>query len=490
MKDKTNLYVLMVIVVLMLLQAGSLYAVWEERAKLTALDTTAGDEFGTSVSISGDYAIIGTPFDDDKGVSSGSAYIFKRDGTTWSQEAKLTASDGNEYDYFGTSVSIYSNYAIVGAIGDEDEGAYSGSAYIFKYDGTTWSQQAKLTASDGAAFDYFGNSVSIYGNYAIVGAFLDNEKGVDSGSAYIFKYDGATWSEEQKLTASDGNERDHFGSSVSLSGDYAIVGADGDDDKGSDSGSAYIFKRDGTTWSQEDKLTASDGAVNDDFGYSVSISGDYAIVGAMYDDDWGSAYIFKREGTAWSEQQKLNASDGAENDYFGDSVFISGDYAIVGADGDDDKGSDSGSAYIFKYDSTTWSEQAKLTASDGAEYNYFGGSVSISGYKAIVGAHYDDDRGSASGSAYIWSDMPCWNCPWQTYGNTNGDDRINAADYFNFKKSYGTGWATHSHGTDAGQYNCCCDFNQDLKVNATDYFIFKKNYGRTGLRMCNTTSCL
>ncbi|MCX5635489.1 MAG: FG-GAP repeat protein [Planctomycetota bacterium] len=173
-----------------------------------------------------------------------------------------------------------------------------------------------------------------------------------------------TWLERQKLLASDGTAGILFGRSVSISGNYAIVGASSDDDNGGDSGSAYIFNRDGTNWVQQQKLTASDGAASDQFGYSVSISGDYAIVGAYGDDDKGSAsgsaYIFKRDGTSWVQQQKLLASaDGATNDYFGRSVSISGDYAIAGAYGDDDKGSCSGSAYIFKRDGTSWSEQAK-----------------------------------------------------------------------------------------------------------------------------------
>jgi hypothetical protein len=207
--------------------------------------------------------------------------------------------------------------------------------------GTAWLERQKLLASDGAAGDSFGSSVSISGDLAIVGAIDDCDKGYDSGSAYIFKRDGTTWVQQQKLLASDGAVGDLFGRSVSISGDLAIVGADGDDDKGSHSGSAYIFRRDGTSWVQQQKLTASDGAAGNWFGWSVSISGDYAIVGAIDDDDKGSAsgsaYIFGWDGTAWSQQQKLLASDGAAGDFFGHSVSISGHKIIVGADYDDDK---------------------------------------------------------------------------------------------------------------------------------------------------------
>ena len=270
---------------------------WPQRQKLLASDGAAGDYFGWSVSISGDLAIVGAYDDDDKGSDSGSAYIFRWDGASWVQQQKLTASDGNAGDNFGYSVSISDDYAIVGAYGDDVNGTDSGSAYIFRWDGTSWVQQAKLTASDGAYLDYFGISVSISGNLAIVGAYDDDDKGTDSGSAYIFRWDGTSWV-QQKLIAADGAAYDYFGWSVSIGGDYAIVGAIYDDDRGTNSGSAYIFKWNGTSWSQQAKITASDGAIEDYFGYSVSISGDYAIVGrvAMTTKDLTPAQLIYSNG--------------------------------------------------------------------------------------------------------------------------------------------------------------------------------------------------
>jgi len=381
--------------------------------KLTASDGEAYDWFGGSVSISGDYAIVGVPGDDDNGNDSGSAYIFKRSSNSWTQIAKLTASDGKADDWFGGSVSISGDYAIVGATyGSDDNGYVSGSAYIFKRSGNSWTQIAKLTASDGQAddWDYFGGSVSISSDYAIVGAEGDDDNGEDSGSAYIFKRGVDSWTQIAKLTASDGQADDWFGVSVSISSDYAIVGAEGDDDNGEDSGSAYIFKRNVGSWTQIAKLTASDGQADDWFGGSVSISGNYVIVGAEYGDDdngydSGSAYIFERSGDSWTQFAKLTASDGQADawDYFGGSVSISGDYAIVGVEGDDDNGEDSGSAYIFERSGNSWTKIAKLTASDGQADDWFGVSVSISGDYAIVGADYGgDDNGDDSGSAYVF----------------------------------------------------------------------------------------
>jgi hypothetical protein len=378
--------------------------------KLTASDGAASDTFGNCVSISGDDAIVGAYQDDDNGSSSGSAYIFERNGDdSWAHVGKLTPGDGAASDYFGRSVSISGDYAIVGAYQDDDKGSSSGSAYIFKRNGDdSWTQVDKLAPDDGAASDYFGYAVSISGDDAIVGAYQDDDKGYNSGSAYIFKRDGELWTQVQKLTATDGASSDYFGHSVSISGDDAVVGAYQDDDKGYNSGSAYIFKRNGELWTQGQKLTASDGASSDSFGSSVTLSGDYAVVGAYQDDDngssSGSAYIFKRNGDdSWTQVDKLAASDGASEDNFGGSVSISGDYAIVGSNADDDNGSNSGSVYIFRNNGNdSWMQVDKLTASDGAATDYFGGSVSISGDYAIVGASADDDNGSNSGSAYIF----------------------------------------------------------------------------------------
>jgi hypothetical protein len=399
---------------------------WLEMQKIIASDAAGEDRFGRSVSINGNYAIVGADGDDNNGSASGSVYIFNRYGTTWTQQQKLLASDGVKYDSFGWSVSISGDYAIVGANYDNDNGIGSGSVYIFKRDGTTWIQQQKLLASDGSTKDYFGQSVAISGDYAIVGADGDNSS---TGSAYIFKRDGATWIQQGKLTASDSAVEDWFGWSVSISDDYAIVGAVYNDDNGSMSGSAYIFNRDGTTWIQQAKLTASDAAAEDCFGWSVSISGEYVIVGAGGDDDYGqwtgSAYIFKRNGTTWIQQQKLLASDAAQSNCFGDSVSISGDYAIVGADGDN---SSTGSAYIFKRDGATWIQQGKLTASDGTEHDAFGYSVAIDtdsgSYATIVGAYQSEDNGYQSGSAYLFGFSPD--------EDLNRDCKVNLADFDEF----------------------------------------------------------
>jgi hypothetical protein len=405
---------------------------WTEKQKFLASDGAAADLFGRSVSISGDYAIVGAEGGDGAVPYSGAAYIFKWDRSGWIQLQKLTASDGVESDYFGYSVSIDGDYAIIGAYFDDE---MEGSAYIFRRDGLSWTEQAKLTASDREVGDLFGVSVSIDGDYAIVGAENDNGR----GSAYIFKRDGTSWTEQQKVLGDlEGDSYDWFGRSVSISGDYAIVGAEGHDTAanpwGQEIGTAYVFKRDGTIWGQKQQLLASDGMAYDCFGHSVAINGDYAIVGAYYSDDngsnSGSAYIFKRDGTSWIEQQKITASDGAAGDYFGQAVSISGDFACVGANGDN---SYSGSAYIFRRDVTIWGQQTKMVASDSAAGDYFGVSVSINGNEAIAGAMNNDDNGNNSGSAYLFYRF----CP---RADLNDDCKVDFADFAIFADDwlYGT----------------------------------------------------
>ena len=397
-------------VIIVFLLSSALYADWDNEQKLTASDAAANDHFGNSVSIDGDYVLIGAVGDEENGYAYAAAYVFYRDGSSWIQQDKLTASDGTVEDMFGNSVSISGDYAVIGAFGADDIINNRGAAYIFHRSGTNWTQQARISAYDADEDDWFGWSVSIDGDYVVIGAVEDDDNGSSSGSAYIFHRNGTSWILQSKITASDGATFDDFGNSVSISGDYAVIGALWDDDNGSGSGSAYIFHRNGITWMEKAKITASDGAEDDWFGKSVSISGDYTIIGAYGDDDndsrSGSAYIFQRSGTNWMEQAKIIASDGELFDNFGYSVSISGDYAVIGAGFN----GDNGAAYIFHRNGISWMEQTKLTASDGETDDWFGKSVSISGSYAVIGAWQDDDNGDGSGSAYLYTYISPQSC--------------------------------------------------------------------------------
>ncbi len=379
-------------------------------AEMLASDAATGDAAGYSVAVDGDIAVVGACLDDGAGVDSGSAYVFVRSGSTWVQQAKLTASDAATGDAFGYSVAVDGTTAVIGAYQDDDTGSDSGSAYVFTRTGVTWTQQAKLTASDGAAGDAFGCSVAVSGGSAVVGAYLVDGMGADSGSVYTFSRSGTTWTQQAKILPADGAAYDRFGCSVALSGDTAIAGAYLDDDGAANAGSAYTFVRSGSVWSQQGKLTASDGAVGDWFGWSVAISGDTAMAGSYLDDDAGSdsgsAYVYARSAGAWSQQAKLTAADGAAIDHFGWSVALSGDTAMAGAHLDDDKGDDSGSAYLYARSGATWSQQAKLTDSGGATYDSLGYSVALSDSTIMAGAPGSDAGAGDAGAAYVFDGVP------------------------------------------------------------------------------------
>ena len=327
---------------------GDIIIDWMQQEKLIPSDGTIGDEFSYSTCIDGDYAIIGARFAEGNKDGSGAAYIFKRNGTTWYEEQKLVPSDGAGGDRFGVTVSIDNEYAVVGSFKNAVNGVRKGAVYVYKRYGTTWVEEQKLVASDGGAGDKFGSGIQIDEDYIVVGSHVHDYNEHDIGAAYVFKRNGSTWHEQQKLLASDGQEEDEFGGSVSLDGDYIVIGAAMDEKSGANHGASYVFKRDGTNWIEEQKLTASDGESGDDFGVRVSIDEKIIAIGAWKDvhngSRSGSAYIFERDGTTWVEEQKLVASDAASGDWFGHSLILDGNYMIIGAPGDE---SHTGSAYIF-----------------------------------------------------------------------------------------------------------------------------------------------
>jgi len=359
--------------------------------KILASDGQASDTFGYSVAMSGNYAIIGAPLDDSAGYSSGSAYIFHRSNSTWSQQSKIYASDSQLNLAFGNSVAISGDYLIVGTCYNGDY-SIQGSAYIFKRDGTTWTEQEKITASDGFDDDWFGRSVAISDNYALVNG--------PNKSAYIFSRDETTWTEQAIISPSD-PDGDGFGGSLSITENYAAIGADMDGEW-CYSGAAYIFHRTGTAWSEQAKLTASDDFCYYQFGLSIALSEleDCLVVGACDSYEYGGsgAYIFDRTGTVWTEVTKLQSESSSE-DNFGSSVSFYGDYVIVGAHGDDN----GGSAYIFHRNGRSWSQQSKIIPSDVLVYDSFGYAVSIFGEYSLVGSFCDDnENGSDAGSSYIF----------------------------------------------------------------------------------------
>jgi hypothetical protein len=385
-----------------------------EQARLLASDGASQDFLGFSVSISGDTAVVGAPADTVNSKNrQGSAYVYVRTGTTWTQQQKLNSSDGAANDEFGYSVAIVGDTVAVGRHNTQTGvNRTRGSVYIFKRTGTTWAEQQILIADDGVEGDIFGTSLALENNTLIVGA---HQKNINSnffqGAAYVFTRGSTSGSftQQSRLTANDGGFADFFGFSVAVSGDTAIVGTPGLAGSGAASGRgwAYVFVRSGSAWTQQQKLLAADGASGDAFGYSVGVSGDTAIIGARADvigsaGEVGSAYVFTRAGSAWTEQQKLTAAETTpRNDLFGNSVAISGDTLIVGSPAHEFKPgvANHGAVYVYSRTGTLWTRQQKLLHADFAPDN-LGQAVAFDGASILAGA---PAKNNGRGAAYVFA---------------------------------------------------------------------------------------
>ncbi len=387
---------------------------WSQQAKLSDANGLYNDQFGVRVALSGDTAVIGANFKDtDAGLSSGCAYVYARTGTNWNLQSQLNSGNNAEGDRFGISVDIDGNTAAIGSqYADTLVGGNSGLVHIFARTGSTWALETTLLGSDVAGSDEFGFSVAVSNGRALVGARLHNYLSIgDSGAAYVFQKSGAIWSQQAKLGASDASASDEFGRAVDLDGDTAVICATSDDTIGGvNAGSAYIFAFAAGVWTEQEHLLASDGATGDGFGISTRLDGSTVIVGAQVADtvagaDAGKAYIYVRSGTTWNQQAMILATDGAASDFFGYRVSISGDTAVVGADGDDTAaGSGAGSVYVFTRTGSVWTEQTKLTPSDAGSGDNFGHSLDLKGDNAVIGAWLDDTTaGGNAGSAYIFT---------------------------------------------------------------------------------------
>jgi hypothetical protein len=409
---------------------------WSQQAYLKASNPGQDDRFGWSVAVSGDTVVVGAWYEDssttgansvpnESARNSGAAYVFFRSGTTWSQQAFLKASNTGADDSFGWSVAASGDTVLVaakaessnspGVNGTSNENApASGAAYVFTRIGTTWSQQAFLKASNISWFDQFGYSLAVEGDTIVVGAYREgssttgvnstpNESAYDSGAAYVFVRSGTTWSQQAYLKASNPEPSDYFGTSVAISGNTVVIGASEEDSSARGvngiqtnnnvdrSGAAYVFVRNGTTWSQQAYLKASNTGTFHYFGYSVAVSGNTVVVGAYGEasnttgvnstpnasmSSAGAAYVFTRSGTTWSQQAYLKSSNTGIGDQFGISVAASGDLVVVGAYGEsssttgvngsqtNDNAERAGAAYVFSRSGTTWSQQAYVKASN------------------------------------------------------------------------------------------------------------------------------
>lgn len=454
-----------------------------QQAYLKASNPHAGDRFGLSVAISGDTAVVGavcegTGLDgvDGGAPESGAAYVFVRSGTTWTQQAYLKASNAQAGDAFGRSVAISGDVIVVGA--DHEDGAAtgvdgdasdngaieSGAAYVFVRNGTTWTQQAYLKASNAGAGDWFGASVAASHDTIVVGALTEDggvagddqdESAPDAGALYVFVRKGATWAQQAYLKAANADAGDWFSKSVAISNDTIVVGADGEDGSGADpsdnsatwAGAAYVFVRTGTTWTQQAYLKASNAGAEDYFGSCVAASGDTVVISSIWEDsgatgvngdqgdesqsEAGAAYVFVRTGTTWSQQAYLKASNAEGGDRFSSYLAIEGDVIAVagqwedgsatGLNGDqlDDGAKWSGATYLFARNAGAWKQTAYLKASNTGGGDMFGKAVALSGNTLIVTSDHeaggiagvdgdqDDNSAYAAGAGYVF-DLRGW----------------------------------------------------------------------------------
>ncbi len=382
-----------------------------QSAIITRPGGQASDRFGYAVALDGDTAVVGAiRANNANGNDRGAAHVFTRSGSAWVHQQQLVADDGGFLDAFGWSVALDGDTIAVSAREAYVDGvAYQGAVYVFTRSGATWSQQQKLTASDGEEFDNFGDAVALEGDTLLIGSSIHV---IRPGAVYVFTRSGATWSQQQKLTAGDPRAGNWFGRAIALDGETALIGAVYSD--GLSRGGAYLFTSNEGVWSQQHKLMPNDSASSDLFGWSVALAGDTAVIGASdavvdSNEEQGAAYIFTRSGATWSQQQKLTASDGAAYDRFGRSVALDGNMVIIGAEQHAIWGnhSDRGAAYLFSYSpgdgDDAWSEQQKLTASNGAVGDRFGYAVALEGDIALVGAYRANVGGNnIQGAAYFF----------------------------------------------------------------------------------------
>jgi hypothetical protein len=408
-----------------------------EQSAVVSSAPAAFDRFGAAVDVSGDLAIVGSPYDDFAGLTdAGSAAILQRtNGGGWTEAATLTASDAADGDGFGWSVAISGQTAIVGAPLVAGFGSVTGAAYVYQLGGNgAWSQVARLEAGSFLGRSFFGVSVAIDGDFAVVGAHGG------AGEAYVFyRHRNGTdaWGRLTKLTASDGGPRDRLGNAVSISGGTVAVAAGG-------AGAVYVFQRKfggPGQWGEVTKITGSHRTTGDGFGHDVALDGNWLIVGAHRSDgvcpkdpncNSGSAYIFRRHAGGhnhWGQIARLTAADAAAADEFGVRVDLSGDLAVVGSWHRDDNTADAGATYLFERSGpAAWEQVVTFTASDGQRLDELGCAVAVEGDTVLAGAWRHGGAFEMAGAAYVFGYCP---------GDANGDGSVDVTDLLTVIATWG-----------------------------------------------------
>lgn len=385
--------------------------------KLTASDGAPHNWFGWSVAATADVIVVGAPFYDELDEEGaivepaiGAVYVFERSGGEWSQTARLITANEETSAMFGYSVATNGDIIAVGAW-KQNVGSQSGAVFVFERSGGSWVETAMLEPFSGDDQERFGFAVSMSGGVLAVGAPLIDEVDDPSTPAYIFeKGASGSWS-GTRLVASDDSIGGMFGYSIAVSGDTVVVGAPHDSTSATNAGSAYVFERDGNSWTEVAELTDPDADPMDFFGRGVAIDLDTIVVGVEFGGapslfDTGAAHVFERADGTWTEAGRLYAADNSVDDRFGAAMAVHGDRLIAGAFNRDDMGAQSGAAYVFERGASGWSEISKLTSIDGAPGDNLGSAVAVVGDMVVVGSRYDDDDGMDSGSVYVFERLP------------------------------------------------------------------------------------
>lgn len=398
--------------------------------QLVVDDAAADDGLGPALRVDGDTLLVGADGNDDSGADSGSVYVFDRvPGEGFSQSALLLPSNAGDGALVGSSLSLQGDRALLGGYRSDLVGAQGGAAWIFERDlSGQWSESATLSADDGMAGDFFGIATALAGDQALVGAIGHDSAGPAAGRLYVFERGlMGSWSQVDSIVASDTVAGHFFGSAIAVDGDRALVAAEDSDDNGPSSGSAYVFERDGMgNWTEQAKLVASNGASGDRFGHSVTLQGDTAVVGAIFvgEPDVGAVYVFEKQpDDSWVETDILVAADAGPIDGFGRSVAMSGNRIVVGADRDDDGGMDAGAVYLFAKDAVgAWYEAAKFTAASSWDWDWFGFSVALDGDTMAAGAPLANGILADTGAVWVA------NVTVPLCGDPAGDGQVGASD--------------------------------------------------------------
>ena len=444
---------------------------WTQKQKIFSTPRGVGAQFGNAVAVSGDTMVIGARHDSTTASQAGAALVYVRNGSNWTQQAKLLANDGALGDKFGYAVAVSENTIVVGAYNDDGTFADTGAAYVFTRSGTTWTQQQKLTAGDGTASDEFGNAVAIQGDTIAVGAhFADLPSNAAAGSVYLFQRSGTAWSPAQKLIPIPGPFPvpagyvqkvyvnyspilgDHFGESIAMNGGKMAVGASTSDLPATSAGAVYVFAGSGGAYAMEQKIVIPDGTNGDIFGCSVALDGNTLVGGAREDSivpgksAYGAAYVFEFAGGLWQPQGKLMAADGATVDRFGWSVAVSKDVVAIGAREDDTTvGPDAGSVYVFVRSGSAWTQKQKLAPTDSFNGDRFGAAVAFAGGTQLVigAAEKALSSPNGQGAAYTFT-APATSTAKSTRFDFDGDGK---ADPSLFRPSSGKWWQQQSSDT-------------------------------------------